>query len=97
VSTVPFQTVEFQKDYYEIPTVKIFEENEGGSHSMYLENYELFNKTLNDFLKANNNGLLRTQRKIQIETKKGLKNSGTTALNAVFKATVNVFKAISSS
>ena len=86
VSTVPFQTVEFQEDYYEIPTVKIFEENEGGSHSMYLENYELFNKTLNDFLKTNNNVLLRTQRKIQIATNRGLKNAGTAALNAVVKA-----------
>jgi hypothetical protein len=78
--------VNFQKDFYEIPTVKIFEENEGGSHSMYLENYELFNKTLNDFLKANNNVLVRTQRKFQIETKKGLKNAGTAVLNAVVKA-----------
>jgi hypothetical protein len=86
VSTVPFQTVEFQKDYYEIPTVKIFEENESGSHSMYLENYELFNKTLNDFLKANNNVLVRTQRKIKIATNSGLKKAGTAALNAVVKA-----------
>jgi len=86
VSTVPYKTVNFQKDFYEIPTVKIFEENEGGSHSMYLENYELFNKTLNDFLKANNNVLVRTQRKIKLATKKGLKNAGTAAVNAVFKA-----------
>jgi pimeloyl-ACP methyl ester carboxylesterase len=86
VSTVPYETVNFQKDFYEIPTVKIFEENEGGSHSMYLENYELFNKTLNDFLKTNNNVLLRTQRRVGIETNRSIKKVGTAALNAVVKA-----------
>jgi len=86
VSTVPYETVKFQEKYYEIPTVKIFEENEGGSHSMYLENYELFNKTLNDFLKANNNVLLAKQRELQVQIKRGIKTAGTAALNAVVKA-----------
>ena len=86
VSTVPFQTVQFQEDYYEIPTVKIFEENEGGSHSMYLENYELFNKTLNDFLKGNNNKFIIAQRNIRNRVRIGVKNAGTAALNAVVKA-----------
>ena len=88
VSTVPFQTVQFQEDYYEIPTVKIFEENEGGSHSMYLENYELFNKTLNDFLKGNNNKFIIAQRKIRNRVRIGVKNAGTAALNAVVKAII---------
>jgi pimeloyl-ACP methyl ester carboxylesterase len=88
VSTVPYETVKFQEKYYEIPTVKIFEENEGGSHSMYLENYELFNKTLNDFLKANNNVLLAKQRKLQVQIKRGIKTAGTAALNAVFNAII---------
>lgn len=86
VSTVPFQTVEFQEDFYEIPTVKIFEENEGGSHSMYLENYELFNKTLNDFLKGNNNKFIIAQRNIRNRVRIGVKNARTAALNAVFNA-----------
>jgi pimeloyl-ACP methyl ester carboxylesterase len=83
VSTVPFQTVEFQEDFYEIPTVKIFEENEGGSHSMYLENYELFNKTLNDFLKANNNKFIIAQRIMKDRMNKDVKNIRNAATNAI--------------
>ena len=86
VSTVPFQTVEFQIQLFEVPTVKIFEENEGGSHSMYLENYELFNKTLNDFLKGNNNKFIIAQRDIRNRVRIGVKNAGTAALNVVSKA-----------
>jgi hypothetical protein len=86
VSTLPYQTVQFQENLFEISTVKIFEESEGGSHSMYVENYILFNTTLNDFLKTNNNVLLSKQRKLQIQIKRGIKNAGTAALNAVFKA-----------
>jgi pimeloyl-ACP methyl ester carboxylesterase len=86
VSTVPFETVQFQEDFYEVPTVKIFEENEGGSHSMYLENYELFNKTLNDFLQVNNNKLLIGQRMIRNRINKGLKNAEKAVKNAIIKA-----------
>jgi pimeloyl-ACP methyl ester carboxylesterase len=85
VSTVPFQTVQFQEDYYEIPTVKIFEENEGGSHSMYLENYELFNKTLNDFLKGNNNKFIIAQRKIREKIRVGVKNARNAVTNSISK------------
>lgn len=86
VSTVPFKTVEFQEDYYEIPIVKIFEEDEGGSHSMYLENYELFNKTLNDFLKGNNNKFIIAQRKIREKIRVGVKKAKDAATNAISKA-----------
>lgn len=85
VSTVPFQTVQFQEDYYEIPTVKIFEENEGGSHSMYLENYELFNKTLNNFLKENNNKFIIAQRKIREKIRVGVKNARNAVTNSISK------------
>ena len=50
VSIVPWQTVVNQKKYYKNAEVKIFEANQGGSHSMYIENYSLFNKYLNEFL-----------------------------------------------
>jgi pimeloyl-ACP methyl ester carboxylesterase len=50
VSIVPWQTIVYQKRYYKTATVKIFEADQGGSHSMYLENYTLFNKYLNEFL-----------------------------------------------
>lgn len=50
VSIVPWQTVVYQQRYYKTATVKIFEADQGGSHSMYLENYILFNKYLNEFL-----------------------------------------------
>lgn len=50
VSIVPWQTVVNQKKFYKNATVKIFEANQGGSHSMYLENYSLFNKYVNKFL-----------------------------------------------
>lgn len=83
VSIVPYQTVEFQKDFFEVPpTVKIFEEIEGGSHSMYLENYELFNETLNDFLKLNNNKLQKT---IRDGINKGVKNVRNATKNAIIK------------
>lgn len=84
VSIVPYQTVEFQKDFFEVPpTVKIFEEIEGGSHSMYLENYELFNQTLNDFLKANNS---RLQRMIRDGIKTGVRIVRNAAKNRINKA-----------
>lgn len=67
-SIVPYQTLDYQKQYYITPTVKIFEIDEGGSHSMYLENYELFNNTLNDFLKKNE-GVLQ---KIKINIDNGI-------------------------
>lgn len=79
VSIIPYQAVEFQKQFFEVSTVKIFEENEGGSHSMYLEKYELFNATLNDFLKVNNNRGLKLQR--MIRTRVG--NSFSKAKNVV--------------
>jgi non-heme chloroperoxidase len=83
VSIVPYQTVEFQKDFFEVPpTVKIFEEMEGGSHSMYLENYELFNQTLNDFLKANNS---RLQRMIRDGIKTGVRIVRNVAKNRINK------------
>jgi hypothetical protein len=50
---VPWQTVVNQKKFYKNATVKIFEANQGGSHSMYLENYSLFNKYVNKFLSKN--------------------------------------------
>jgi pimeloyl-ACP methyl ester carboxylesterase len=53
VSIVPWQTVVNQKKFYKNATVKIFEANQGGSHSMYLENYSLFNKYVNKFLSKN--------------------------------------------
>ncbi len=51
VSIVPWQTMEYQKKFH-IPgtKVKIFEADQGGSHSMYIENYSLFNQYLNEFL-----------------------------------------------
>ena len=50
VSIVPWQTVVNQKKFYKNVIVKIFEANQGGSHSMYIENYSLFNKYINEFL-----------------------------------------------
>jgi non-heme chloroperoxidase len=85
LSTVPFETIQFQEDFYEVSTVKIFEENEGGSHSMYLENYELFNKTLNDFLQVNNNKLLSGKRMIRNRIKKGVKNVRNATTNTIIK------------
>jgi len=52
VSIVPWQTMVYQQRYYKKVTVKIFEADQGGSHSMYLENYSLFNKYLNEFLSS---------------------------------------------
>ncbi len=87
-SIIPYETVNFQKDFFELATVKIFEESEGGSHLMYIENYELFNTTLNDFLKTNNNVVLRTQRRIKSRINKGIKKAGTAVLNAVVNAII---------
>lgn len=50
VSIVPWPTVVYQKQFYDDATVKIFEADQGGSHSMYFQNYSLFNQYLNEFL-----------------------------------------------
>lgn len=63
VSIVPYNTMANQKKFFELPTIKIFEENEGGSHSMYIENYELFNTTLNDFLKNKDSNIKNISKK----------------------------------
>lgn len=50
VSIFPWQAIVYQKKFYKTATVKIFEADQGGSHSMYIENYSLFNKYVNEFL-----------------------------------------------
>ena len=49
-SVVPFDSIMYQKKYYSRPKVFIFKE--GSSHSMFIENYTLFNIVLNKFLKT---------------------------------------------
>jgi pimeloyl-ACP methyl ester carboxylesterase len=55
VSIVPWQTMVYQKQFYTDAQVKIFEADQDGSHSMYIENYSLFNQYLNEFLISNHN------------------------------------------
>ena len=50
VSIFPWQAIVYQKKFYKTATVKIFKADQGGSHSMYIENYSLFNKYVNNFL-----------------------------------------------
>ena len=51
-SIVPYESIIYQKKFYERPTVYIFKD---GSHSMFIEKTELFNKVLDAFLKKSNN------------------------------------------
>lgn len=51
VSIVPYQSIIYQTQYYKNKKVHIFTEEQGGSHNMFIENPQLFNQYLNDFLK----------------------------------------------
>ena len=85
VSIVPYNTMENQKKFFELPTIKIFEENEGGSHSMYIENYELFNTTLNDFLKSKNSKIKNILTKYSKNATLAINNAFTNAENSIVR------------
>ncbi len=55
VSIVPWQTMVYQKQFYTDAEVRIFEADQDGSHSMYIENYKLFNQYINEFLITKHN------------------------------------------
>ena len=48
-SVIPEESIRFQKRFYKHPTVYIFKK--GSSHTMFIENYQLFNKVVDKFLK----------------------------------------------
>ena len=85
VSIVPYQTMANQSQFFELPTIKIFEENEGGSHSMYLENYELFNTTLNNFLKSKNSKIKNILTKYSRNATLAINNAFTNSENSIVR------------
>lgn len=48
-SVVPYQSIIYQKQYYTNSKIHIFK-NDKSSHFAFMENYELFNKLINDFI-----------------------------------------------
>ena len=84
VSIVPYQTMANQSQFFELPTIKIFEENEGGSHSMYIENYELFNTTLNDFLKNKDSNIKNIPKKYSGILKSAVVSSVNSIAKSIF-------------
>ena len=85
VSIVPYQTMANQSHFFELSTIKIFEESEGGSHSMYIENYELFNTTLNDFLKSKNSKIKNILTKYSKNATLAINNAFTNAENSIVR------------
>ena len=73
-----------QSQFFELPTIKIFEENEGGSHSMYIENYELFNTTLNDFLKNKDSNIKNIPKKYSGILKSAVVSSVNSIAKSIF-------------
>ncbi len=51
VSIFPAESIIYSSQYFDINEVKIFTEEQGGSHFMFLENYPLFNNYVNEFIK----------------------------------------------
>ena len=52
VSIIPWQTIVYQQQFYCQSQVRIFTEEQGGSHNMFMENPFLFNDYLNCFLSS---------------------------------------------
>lgn len=50
VSIIPFQSIIYEKQFFQTSEVKIFTREQGGSHFMFVENPELTNQYANEFL-----------------------------------------------
>jgi hypothetical protein len=83
-SVFPFSCIQFEEQYFKIPTVKIFASGSGS----YIEKYDEFNIIINDFLKKKNNNLrnfkITTSNKIENAIKNEVKKIGAKAVNSIF-------------
>jgi hypothetical protein len=87
-SFINYQVIEKQKEFFELPTIKIFKGNEGGSNSMYIENPPLFNTTVNSFLKSKDNKIKNIQKKYSRNATLAINDVFTSAEKSVIKLIV---------